>query len=392
MKSCCPNRPNDAPSLSLLFISFLRLGLTAFGGPAMIAYIRKMAVGNNQWLDDESFRDGTALCQVVPGATAMQMAAYVGLIIHGIKGAMVCFVGFGLPAFLLMMTLSALYTKTHTLPTAVSVFNGLQPIVVAVIANATLSFGKTSLKNWRSVIIVGFAAITFGLGTNPITVIFITAILGVLLYRGQPQVHQRIASTVKVLSPRSVLSLLIVVVFGFTFLYLCNQKLFDVTAVMARIDLFAFGGGFASVPLMYHEIVEVRSWLDSSTLMNGIALGQVTPGPVVITATFVGYLLYGPLGGLIATISVFLPSFLIVVCSASYLNVIKSSRYFNNAVEGILCSFVGLLLAVTIQFALKISWDFPRVLLASGAFVGLIFKVDLLWIVLAGTIISALVL
>lgn len=392
MKSCCPNRPNDAPSLSHLFVSFLRLGLTAFGGPAMIAYIRKMAVENNQWLDDESFRDGTALCQVVPGATAMQMAAYVGLRIHGIAGAMACFVGFGLPAFLLMMILSALYMKTQTLPTAISVFNGLQPIVVAVIANATLSFGKTSLKNWKSVIIVGFAAITFGLGTNPITVIFLTAILGVLLYRGQPQVRQGIASTVKVLSPRSVLSLLIVVVFGFTFLYLCNQKLFDLAAIMARIDLFAFGGGFASVPLMYHEIVEVRSWMDSSTLMNGIALGQVTPGPIVITATFVGYLLYGPLGGLIATISVFLPSFLILVCSASYLNVIKSSRYFNKAVEGILCSFVGLLLAVTIQFALKISWDFPRVLLASGAFVGLIFKVDLLWIVLAGTIISALIL
>jgi len=191
MKGCRSHRPNDDPSLSHLFISFLRLGLTAFGGPAMIAYIRKMAVENNQWLDDESFRDGTALCQVVPGATAMQMAAYVGLIIHGLTGAMACFVGFGLPAFLLMMTLSALYKKTHTLPTAVSVFNGLQPIVVAIIANATLSFGKTSLKNWRSVIIVGFAAIAFGLGTNPIAVILLTALSGLLLYDGQSQPRQR---------------------------------------------------------------------------------------------------------------------------------------------------------------------------------------------------------
>ncbi len=359
----------------------------------MIAYIRKMAVENNQWLDDESFRDGTALCQVVPGATAMQMAAYVGLIIHGLTGAMACFVGFGLPAFILMMTLSAIYTITHTLPTVVSVFNGLQPIVVAVIANATLSFGKTSLKNWRGVIIVCFAAITFGLGTNPIAVILLTAVLGILVNgAGQTQPHQKMVSTGENLFPKRPLLLLAVVVFVFTLLYLCNEKLFDLAAIMARIDLFAFGGGFASVPLLYHEIVEVRSWMDSSTLMNGIALGQVTPGPIVITATFVGYLLYGPLGGLIATISVFLPSFLILVCSASYLNVIKSSRYFNNAVEGILCSFVGLLLAVTIQFALKISWDFPRVLLSSRAFVGLIFKVDLLWIVLAGTIISALVL
>lgn len=393
MEGCLSHRLNDSPSLSHLFISFLRLGLTAFGGPAMIAYIRKMAVGKNQWLDDESFRDGTALCQIVPGATAMQMAAYVGLRIHGITGAMACFVGFGLPAFLLMMTLSALYTKTHTLPTAVSVFNGLQPIVVAIIANATLSFGKTSLKNWKSVIIVGFAAIAFGLGTNPIAVILLTAVIGILIYgAGLTQPRQKMASTDETPYPGRLLLLLAVVVFGFTLLYLYNQKLFSLAAIMARIDLFAFGGGFASVPIMYHEIVEVRSWMDGSTLMNGIALGQVTPGPIVITATFVGYLLYGPLGGLIATISVFLPSFLILVSSASYLNVIKSSRYFNKAVEGILCSFVGLLLAVTIQFALKISWDFPRVLLASGAFVGLIFKVDLLWIVLSGTIISVFVL
>ena len=148
--------------------------------------------------------------------------------------------------------------------------------------------------------------------------------------------------------PKRLLLLLAVVVFGFTLLYLFHQKLFGLAAIMARIDLFAFGGGFASVPLMYHEIFEVRSWMDSSTLMNGIALGQVTLGPIVITATSVGYLLYGPLGGLIATNSVFLPSFLILVCPASYLNVIKSSRYFNKAVEGIRCSFVGLLWAVTI--------------------------------------------
>jgi chromate transporter len=375
-----------------MFISFLRLGLTAFGGLANMAYIHKMVVEDNQWLDDEAFRNGTALCQIVPGSTTMQLAAYVGLRICGITGAIVCLVGFGLPAFLLMMSLSALYTKTQILPTAVSVFNGLQPIVVAIMANATLLFGKTSLRTWRGIIIVGFAAITFGMGTTPVAVILLTGALGIVIYDGRQNHPQKVAPMAQPLFPRRLIFLLVVVAFGLTLLYLCNEKLFDLAATMAKIDLFAFGGGPASVPLMYHEIVEVRSWMNSSTLMNGIALGQLTPGPVIITATFVGYLLYGSLGGLIATVSVFLPSFLILVCSASYFNVIKSSCYFNKAVEGILCSVVGLLVAVTIQFALKISWDFPHVLLASGAFVGLIFKVDLLWIVLAGTIISALVL
>ena len=120
--------PNPNPSLFQLFISFLRLGATAFGGPAMVAYIRKMAVEKNRWLDDQSAHDGVAFCQTIPGATAMQMSAYVGLRAKGVAGAAVSFIGFGLPAFLFIMILSALYARTHTLPAVVSAFNGLQAI------------------------------------------------------------------------------------------------------------------------------------------------------------------------------------------------------------------------------------------------------------------------
>ena len=179
---------------------------------------------------------------------------------------------------------------------------------------------------------------------------------------------------------------------GFALLYLMNRKLFDLTSIMARIDLFAFGGGFASVPLMYHEIASVRSWIDGPTFMNGIVLGQVTPGPIVITATFVGYLLYGPLGGLIATISVFLPSFLILVIITPYFARLRTPFYFSRAISGILCSFVGLLLTVTVDFALKIPWDLPRILLMSAAFVALLLKIDLIWIIPVRGIISLFIL
>ena len=100
---------------------------------------------------------------------------------------------------------------------------------------------------------------------------------------------------------------------GYALLFFLNRELFDLALIMSRIDLIAFGGGFASVPLMFREFVELRSWMDGPTFLNGIALGQFTPGPIVITATFVGYLLKGPLGGLIATIAMFLPSFLILI-------------------------------------------------------------------------------
>jgi chromate transporter len=161
---------------------------------------------------------------------------------------------------------------------------------------------------------------------------------------------------------------------------------------MFRIDLFAFGGGFASVPLMFHEVVEVRSWLDAPTLLNGIALGQVTPGPIVITATFIGYLLKGLPGGLIATICVFLPSFMMVVGTVPDFDRLRSSPYFKKVITGIFCSFVGLLLTVTIRFALDIPWDLPRTLLTIAAFVALILKLDILWVVLIGTAISLIVL
>jgi chromate transporter len=379
------------PSLFHLFTSFLRLGATAFGGPAMVAYIRKMVVEQKHWLDDQSVRDGVALCQTIPGATAMQMSAYVGLRAKGVAGAAASFIGFGLPAFLFMMILSALYARTHSLPAVVSIFNGLQAIIVAVVANATLSFGRTSIKNWRNIINAIIAAILFGLKVNPILVIIVTAFLGVVLYSKQP--HPDVVNpTDKTHTPKSLFLLLLATGIGFGVLYFLDRRLFDLATLMFRIDMFAFGGGFASVPLMFYEVVQVRSWLDGPTLLNGIVLGQVTPGPIVITSTFIGYLLKGPLGGLIATISIFLPSFMIVVGIVPYFDRLRSSPYFKKVITGILCSFVGLLLTVTIRFALNIPWDVPRILLSGAAFIALILKVDILWVVLLGTVISLIVL
>ncbi len=383
--------PNPNPSLVHLFTSFLRLGATAFGGPAMVAYIRSMAVEKNHWLDDRSARDGVALCQAIPGATAMQMSAYVGFKTKGVAGAGASFIGFGLPAFLFMMILSALYTRTHTLPGVVSIFNGLQAVIVAVVANATLSFGRTSVKDWKNVINAIVAAGLFGLKVNPILVIIVAAFLGVVLYSEQtraavvnPKERPRV--------PKSLFLVLTVTGMGFGTLYFLDRKLFDLATLMFRIDLFAFGGGFASVPLMFYEVVQVRQWLDSPTLLNGIVLGQVTPGPIVITATFIGYLLKGLLGGVTATLCVFLPSFMVVVGTAPYFDRLRSSPYFGKVITGILCSFVGLLLTVTIRFALNIPWDFTRILLGVAALIALLLKVDILWVVLAGTVISLVAL
>jgi chromate transporter len=377
------------PSLTNLFLSFLKLGATAFGGPAMVPYIGRLAVEQKKWLDDSTFRDGVALCQSIPGATAMQTAAYAGFRARGVAGAAVSFIGFSLPAFLLMIGLSAFYARSHSLPPAVSVFNGLQTIVVAIVANATLSFGKT-LKGFKDVVIAVIAASMFAFGLNPILVILLAALLGFILHPKNSPLSVRFTPEPQSSSARPLSIIATVAALAFVGLFFFAPKLFDLAAMMFRIDLFAFGGGFASVPLMYHEVVEARSWMDGQTFLNGIALGQITPGPIVITATFVGYMFYGLVGSVLATVSIFLPSFLIVIGIIPYFDRLRNSVYFAGAIRAISCSFVGLLLTVTFRFGSNISWDIPRISLATAAFVALLLKVEIIWIVLAGTVISAL--
>lgn len=376
------------PRVTDLFLSFLRLGLTAFGGPAMVAYIEEMAVQRKKWLDAETFRSGVVLCQSIPGATAMQVAAYVGLQARGLPGALASYVGFGLPAFVLMLVFAVVYVAARGLPWVAAPFSGLQVIVVAIVANATYTFGKASLNHYKGVFVAAASALAFGLGLSPFYVILGAALCGVLLLSRKPLAGP-VTNQEKCESTTIPLFVLLgIMAAGLLLLYLLKPALFGLALLMLKIDLFAFGGGFASIPLMLQEVVNVRGWLDSKTFMDGIALGQVTPGPIVITATFVGYLVYGLPGAFVATIAIFAPSLLLLVGTAPFFHSLKKSPIFARATQGILASFVGLLLYVTVRFALAVPWDILRGVLAFVVLIALLRKVDLLYIVLIGAAIS----
>jgi chromate transporter len=390
-----PTDESEPVRLASLFLAFLRLGLTAFGGPAMVAYIRELAVEKKRWLLEESFRDGTALCQSIPGATAMQTAAYVGLRARGAAGALATFVGFGLPAFILMVALSGAYGMGRNLQPVASAFRGLHVVVVALIANAVVTFSRSSLKNWRDALLaVGAAAFLIFRG-NPILAIVASAAVGVGLYQGASLASLPIYAAEQNRGRRSIrIALLGILGAGMALavLFAVNRPLFNLAVVMVKVDLFAFGGGFASVPVMLHQVVEVRNWLDSKTFMDGIALGQVTPGPIVITATFVGYQIAGLRGAIVGTVAILSPSFLMVLLTVPYLDRLQGSLVFRRALRGVLASFVGLLLAVTVQFSLAVSWTGRSLLLALAAFVALLFKINILWVVLGGACIAVLFL
>ena len=385
--------PKTAPSKSTLFFSFLRLGLTAFGGPAMIAYIRDLSVKRNQWVDEKTFKDGVALAQSIPGATAMQTAAYVGLRSRGIGGALLSYVGFGLPAFVMMLILAMFYERSRNISQIISLFNGLQVIVVAIVANALYNFGKDTVKSYKEIALSALAALLFWSGISPFPVIIGAALTGMVLYRDvEPIIPSTSRHENNGLMVKQIALIVLFLLAGLASLYFVNPKLFKLALMMLKIDLFAFGGGFTSLPLMLHEIVNVRGWMDYRTFMDGVALGQVTPGPIVITATFVGYLAYGFAGAIVATTAIFTPSFLLLIIVTPLFDRLKTSSHFSKATKGVLASFVGLLFFVTVKFLLNVPWDMIRVIIGLAALTALLKKFDVLYVVLIGAVISMILL
>ncbi|MCP2501871.1 MAG: chromate efflux transporter [Deltaproteobacteria bacterium] len=383
---------SPSPSAAAIFGSFLRLGITAFGGPAMIAHIKEMSVKRNKWLTEETFKDGVVICQSVPGATAMQMAAYVGLRAGGVRGAVASYAGFGLPAFLLMLMLAVFYSGSRELPLVVSLFQGLQVMVVAIVANATFTFGRDIGKKPLNLILAAVAAALFWIGVSPFVVIVGAAIVGGLMFKDPatpPPFGKKEGEAGKV--PRPIVIFMVLACAVVVGLYFADRKLYQLAALMLRIDLFAFGGGFASLPLMFHEVVNAMGWMDGKTFMDGIALGQVTPGPIIITATFVGYLVRGFPGALVATAAIFTPSFVVLVAVTPFFDRLKNARHFSGATRGILASFVGLLCYMTIRFAVAVPWEMTKILFGIAVVVALARKINILYVVLIGSALSMVV-
>ncbi|HSB77221.1 MAG TPA: chromate transporter [Candidatus Methylomirabilis sp.] len=170
-------------SLGRLFLAFLRLGATAYGGPAMMAHLKGDLVGKRRWLSDQEFKEGMALCQVIPGATMVQMCTYTGYRLRSIRGALMAAVGFVLPAFLTMTVLTALYFRAGSLPVVQALFRGLGALVIAIVLNACLTLGRTTLQGWQGVLLAALALVAMLLRVNFLIVLVGAAALAIPLYR-----------------------------------------------------------------------------------------------------------------------------------------------------------------------------------------------------------------
>lgn len=382
--------PQSIVSPIIIFLSFLRLGATAFGGPAMVPYIRDMAVVRNQWLSRSQFDLGMALAQSIPGATAMQAAAYTGLRAGGVFGALAAYLGFGLPAFALIVVLSALYFIYRDVGALLAAMAGLQVIVVALVGNASINFAQKYLHTRLDKVLALVAGIIFGCKGSPVFAIAGVCVAGLFLYSNDA--HELTPDTGNNISwkPLAVLGLLFAAVLGAARLFV--PHMFELGATMVEVDLFAFGGGYVALPIMLHQVVDAHAWMSPHVFMDGIALGQVTPGPIVMTAGFVGYSLYGLSGAAWATVCVFAPSFFMVCGLAPVAQKLLTSPLFRRAVRASLASLVGLMAAVTGSFLLSAQWQPAAIAIALAAFVALRKGVDILWVVLVGAGVSMLVL
>ncbi|EHJ48057.1 chromate transporter, chromate ion transporter (CHR) family [Solidesulfovibrio carbinoliphilus subsp. oakridgensis] len=383
----------DTPSLGALFGVFFRLGVTGFGGPAMIAVIRDLSVNRHRWVSEEGFRDGLVLAQSIPGATAMQVAAYIGLVRRGVAGALAAYLGLGLPAFFLMLGLSAFYARTQSIAWMVSLMHGLSVAVVALIGFAAWTFARVSCREVRGAAVAGASAVALGLGVNPFLVIVGAAAAGMALYRDrQPDAAPVPPGNAlrRGLAQSLPLFTALCLVMAATWLY--NPGLFDLARLMLGINCVSFSGGFAALPLMYHQIVDVAGQMPGRMFMDGIALGQITPGPISITSTFLGYMLFGPVGAVVATIAMFAPSFLILLTVAPSFAALKGSRRFFRASLGIAASFVGLLAYVTWKFSLEATWGPAAVALLAVSLLALWRRIDILYVVGFAALYSLLLL
>jgi len=382
--------------LNLLFKRFLKLGAVAYGGPAMMGQIKQKVVGEYKWVKESDFLQGMALCQLIPGATMVQMVTYIGYRLRGFWGALLSSIAFVLPAFVVLIILSALYFKMQTFPFIQILFKVLGTIVIALILNAGISLGKSILKDWKIILISVLSFFGFFFKLN-ILLVFLFAAAAALLLR--PKINQPKAASSSEKPDQEkkngkdhlLLGLLFgLILAGLLITYVLDPRLTYLCLILSKIGALAFGGGFTTIPLIQYEVVDRLNWLTTKEFLDGILMGQVTPGPILITSTFVGYKVSGLLGALMATIGVFFPSFFILVLLVPYHDRLRGMKTVRIIEQGILGSFIAMLGLVLYNFGRVSFVDIPSVIFAAVAFAALLKKVGLPYILLGGGITSIL--
>ncbi len=358
---------------------FLKLGCVAFGGPAAhIAMFRDEVVTRRRWVSDERFVDLLGLTNLIPGPNSTEMAIHLGYVRAGWPGlvaAGACFVG---PAMLIVWALAWAYGRYGTLPQVTWLLYGVKPVIIAIVVQAVWGLLKTSVKG-PLLATVGLAVLALSLaGVNEIGLLFGGG-FAVLLVRS-------VAARRAVVGVAPVAALLGGAVpaaaLGAT---AAPASLTTLFVVFLKIGSVLYGSGYVLLAFLRNDFVHRLGWLTDRQLLDAVAIGQFTPGPVLTTATFVGYLVGGSPGAVLATLGIFLPSFVFVAASGPLLPKIRASRWTAAVLDGVNVAALGLMAAVTWELGRSAIVDALTAVLAAASGVLLIrFKLNSAWLILGG--------
>ncbi|HEU4368632.1 MAG TPA: chromate efflux transporter [Methylomirabilota bacterium] len=357
---------------------FLRLGLTAFGGPAAhIAMMRDEIVRRRRWVSDERFLDLLGMTNLIPGPNSTEMAIHLGYARAGWPGLLLggaCFIG---PAMLIVLALAWAYVRYGALPAATWVLYGVIPVIIAVIAQAIWALGRAAIKG-PLVAAVGFAVLLLALaGGNELVLLFGGGVMVVLVRLARRCTAGAAALAAALGLPAAALGQGTVAAAG--------AGLGTLFLTFLKIGAVLYGSGYVLIAFLRNDFVNRLGWLTDRQLLDAVAIGQITPGPVFTTATFIGYLIAGTTGAILATVAIFLPSFVFVALSHPLLPRIRGSRGAAAFLDGVNVAALGLMAAVTWQLGRSAVVDWFTAALAVIAAVLLIrWRVNSAWLVLGG--------
>lgn len=348
-----------------LFVVFGRLGLLGFGGPAAhIALMREEVVVRRRWMDDRRFVDLVAASNLVPGPTSTELAGHLGYVRAGVPGLVVAWASFILPAAAVVGGVAVAYVHYGRTSIAGDVLWGLKPVVIAIVAAAVVALARTAAGSLIGALVAAGAVVAFLLGVDELLILvvggaFVAAARSTA--RGAPAVW---------LAPLALAA---------------DVDLGRLALVFLKVGALLYGSGYVLVAFLQRDLVEGLGWLTERELLDAVAIGQATPGPLFTTATFVGYLLSGWTGAAIATAAIFLPSLVFVAVSGPLLRRVEGSPAARAVLDGVGAASVGLMAGAVVVLADGAFPDAVAAVLGLAALAAIVWRrVSPLWLVAAG--------
>jgi chromate transporter len=369
-----------ATSLGEIAWLFLRLGTISFGGPAAhIALMHDEVVRRRGWLTESRFLDLMGVASLIPGPNSTEMAIFVGWERRRWQGLIVSGCAFIVPAMLLTALLGHFYARFHHLPFVSHFLYGVKPVMLAIVLQAVWGLLPKAAHSRRLVAVGAVALLGAALGVDEI---------GLLLGMGVLSFTLAHASTSRA-SSAPLRGLVLAVPVAGTSVLATKVSVSGLFLTFLKIGTFLFGSGYVLLAFLRTELVQKLGWLTESQLMDAIAVGQVTPGPVFTTATFVGYLLAGPSGALAATLGIFLPAFFFVAVCGPILNRLRSSSGAAAVIEGVNVASLALMLVVALRLARTAVVDWAALLISCVSLLLLLrWKLNATWLIVGGAVVG----